>query len=98
MTEEIYRTALRQASATCRGSGQHWVADTLDELQREIDLIEVQRDSVAVVRKARELLARVANELSDPMGEQWCDHAVEDRRLLESLRDDVLAEIGGEDE
>ncbi len=58
MTEEIYRTALRQASATCRGSGQVWIADELDALQREIDLLEVSRDSVAVVKRAREELMR----------------------------------------
>ena len=98
MTEEIWRTALRQASATCRGSGQVWIAEQLDALQREIDLLEVSRDSVAVVRKARELLMRVANELNDPMAEHWCDRPAADRQLLESLRDDVLAGIGGEDE
>lgn len=56
MTEEIYRTALRQAAATCYASGQIWVGDALMELQREIDAIEVSRDSAAVVRKARERL------------------------------------------
>jgi hypothetical protein len=63
MTETIWRTALRQASATCRGSGQHWVADSLDELQAEIDLIEKRRDSVKVVRGMREENARMRSEL-----------------------------------
>ena len=59
MSEEYWRTALRQASATCRGSLQHWVAGELDALQREIDAIEVRRDSVKVVRKMREENARL---------------------------------------
>ena len=36
------------------------------------------------------LCTRVANELTDPMGDHWCDCVDDDRRLLESLRDDVL--------
>jgi hypothetical protein len=63
MTELIWRTALRQASATCRGSGQHWVADQLDALQAEIDAIEKRRDSVAVVRGMREENERMRSEL-----------------------------------
>jgi hypothetical protein len=43
--------------------------------------------------KVEAMLCRVADELSDPMSYSWCDEPEDDRKLLESLRDDVLALI-----
>ena len=62
MTEEIWRTALRQASATCRSSGQPFIADALDAIQVEIDFLEVARDSAAVVRRARNRIEELEAE------------------------------------
>lgn len=39
--------------------------------------------------KCRTMLERVANELSDPSGEQWCDEPEDDRALLAALLADV---------
>lgn len=41
--------------------------------------------------KLESMLCRVADELQDPMAEHWCDRPAEDRKLLESLRDDIVA-------
>ena len=43
--------------------------------------------------KVESMLCRVADELDDPMSYSWCDEPEDDRKLLESLRDDVLALI-----
>ena len=42
----------------------------------------------------RTMLERVANELGDPMGKQWCDRPDEDCKLLESLHRDVVSLLG----
>ena len=43
--------------------------------------------------KVESMLCRVVDELDDPMSYSWCDEPEDDRKLLESLRDDVLALI-----
>jgi hypothetical protein len=46
----------------------------------------------------RRIIARVHDELHDPMGQYWCDRPEEDRKLLEGIRDYVDECMGWDDE
>lgn len=67
-------------------AGEHldWMRGLLDEKDREID-------------RLMSLLARVHDELHDPIGHRWGDHPVSDGELIEKLRDYVTKEMGWEE-
>jgi hypothetical protein len=46
------------------------------------------------IEKLEDILGRVYNELSDPMGDYWCEKPEHDRQLLKNLRDYVAEEMG----
>jgi len=57
-----------------------YAAEGLDGAMEEID-------------RLTGILARVHNELHDPMGQYWCDQPIKDRNLLVNLRDYVDEEM-----
>ena len=60
------------------------------------------KSMIPEIRRLRSILARVHNELHDPMSKNWCDRPEEDRDLLVNLRNYVDEEmemsIGGPDD
>ncbi|MCG8429604.1 MAG: hypothetical protein MJA29_00295 [Candidatus Omnitrophica bacterium] len=57
----------------------------------EIETIQLLRDRIRLLEG---IIARVHDELHDPMSERWCDKPKKDRKLLESLRDYIDGEMG----
>jgi hypothetical protein len=65
-----------------------------EHVQLEGDYIDLEDENDTL----RRIIARVHDELHDPMGQYWCDRPEEDRKLLEGIRDYVDECMGWDDE
>jgi hypothetical protein len=102
MAEEIRKhlTAVRERlweirHACMHHDNPHKVIDScIGRTERIIDILGYIPLYLNALEKHQEklesMLYRVVDELQDPMAEHWCDRPAEDRKLLESLRDDLL--------